>query len=151
LWIADVGQDSFEEINRVLLEFDEPPKNGGWSAYEGVRALPGERELSPAGELVWPVAGYSHRDGCSVTGGHVYMGAALPDLARRYVYGDFCSGTLWSLQGTPEGRATDVRREQAKVPQLTHIGVDADGELLFASASGNLYRAVAPTVARPSD
>jgi glucose/arabinose dehydrogenase len=150
LWIADVGQDSFEEINRVLLEFDEPAKNAGWSVYEGVRRLPGERELS-TGELVWPVAGYSHRDGCSVTGGVVYMGAALADLARRYVYGDFCSGNLWSLQGTPEGRATDVRRERAKLPQLTHIGVDADGELLFASASGTLYRAVAPTSTRPSD
>jgi len=68
----------------------------------------------------------------------------LASLVRRYVYGDFCAGTLWSLRGTPEGGATDVRRERAAIPQLTHIGTDADGELVFASAAGDVYRAVAP-------
>jgi hypothetical protein len=90
------------------------------------------------------VAAYTHADGCSITGGLVYQGADLPSLSGRYVYGDFCSATLWSLRGTPEGRANDVRREQAKVPQLTHIGTDGDGELVFASAAGSLYRAVPP-------
>jgi hypothetical protein len=77
-----------------------------------------------------------------VTGGVVYAGAELPRLGRRYVYGDFCSGAVWTLSGTPEGRATDVRREQAKVPGLTHIGTTNEGELLFASGTGALYRAV---------
>ncbi|MDP8954174.1 MAG: hypothetical protein M3N37_04520, partial [Actinomycetota bacterium] len=61
---------------------------------------------------------------------------------------DFCSGTLWTLAGTPDGGATDVRRELAKVPQLTHIGQDADGEIVFASLSGSVYRAV-PVAAAP--
>jgi len=74
----------------------------------------------------------------------IYGGGALPSLARRYVYGDFCAGSLWSLVGDPGGTASDVRREEATVPQLTHIGVDADGELLFASATGAIYRAVPP-------
>jgi glucose/arabinose dehydrogenase len=142
LWIADVGQDRYEEINRVALEPDERPKNAGWSVYEGTRRMPGRRRLGSRGELVWPVAGYTHDDGCSVTGGHVYAGTRLPGLQRRYVYGDYCTGTLWTLRGTERRRATDVRREAARLPQLTHIGADADGELLLASGSGVLYRAL---------
>jgi glucose/arabinose dehydrogenase len=141
IWIADVGQDDVEEVNRVLLEPDEPPKNLGWSAYEGTRRQP-DRDLDGDGELIWPVATYNHSSGCSITGGLVYGGVRIPELSRRYVYGDFCSGILWSLRGTPGGRAGDVRRERARVPSLTHIGTDGRGELVFASAAGDLYRAV---------
>jgi glucose/arabinose dehydrogenase len=144
IWVADVGQDEIEEVNRVLLEPDEPPKNLGWSAFEGTRRLARARRLDATGELIWPVAAYTHAHGCSVIGGLVYRGTAIPALSGRYVYGDFCSATLWSLRGTPGGRAEDVRRERARVPQLTHIGTDADGELLLASATGQLYRAVPP-------
>jgi glucose/arabinose dehydrogenase len=144
VWIGDVGQDDVEEIDRVLLEPDEPPKNLGWSAFEGTeRMAEGDGSLTD-GELVWPVAQYTHDDGCSVTGGYVYQGTRLPRLAGRYLYGDFCSGVLWSLKGAPEGRAADVRRERAAVPQLTHIGPDAEGEPLFASAAGSIYRGVSP-------
>jgi glucose/arabinose dehydrogenase len=143
IWIGDVGQDEVEEVNRVQLEPDEPPKNLGWSAYEGADPVDGD-QLRGNGELVWPVASYTHDDGCSVTGGVVYGGSGLPDFNRRYVYGDFCSGTLWSLEGTPDGRARDVRRERARVPGLAHIGTDARGELVLASSTGELYRAVPP-------
>lgn len=145
VWIGDVGQDAVEEVNRVLLELDEPPKNLGWSAFEGTERV-GGHALDRTGELIWPVAVYEHGDDgvCSITGGLVYGGAALPGLVRRYVYGDFCAGTLWSLRGTPDGRAADVRREAATVPQLTHIGTDADGELVLASGAGDVYRATAP-------
>ena len=143
IWVADVGQDLMEEITRVPLELDEAPKNLGWSAFEGDVRLPGQ-VLDPTGELVEPIVTYSHDDGCSVIGGFVYGGAGLPDLSRRYVYGDFCAGTLWSLQGTPGGGPTDVRRESATIPQLTHIGEDGEGEIVFVSAAGFLYRAVPP-------
>ena len=144
VWIGDVGQDEIEEIDRVLLEPDEPPKNLGWSAFEGSERIgDGDDHLS-RGELIWPVAVYHHGDGCSVTGGYLYRGTRLSELQGRYLYGDFCSGALWSLRPTPEGRATDVRREQATVPQLTHIGPDADGEPVFASADGAIYRARRP-------
>jgi glucose/arabinose dehydrogenase len=143
LWIGDVGQDRIEEVNRVLLEPDEPPKNLGWSAYEGTTRISDRDDLA-AGEIVWPVAAYSHEDtgGCSITGGYVYRGTALPGLQGRYLYGDFCLGALWSLKGTPAGRATDVRREAAQVPQVTHIGPDADGEPVLAAADGAIYRAI---------
>jgi glucose/arabinose dehydrogenase len=147
VWIGDVGQDQVEEIDRVLLEPDEPPKNLGWSAFEGTERVSEGADSLTDGELVWPVAAYTHEDGCSVTGGYVYQGIRLERLRGRYLYGDFCSGVLWSLRGAPEGRAEDVRRERAAVPQLTHIGPDADGEPLFASAAGAIYRAVSP--ARP--
>jgi glucose/arabinose dehydrogenase len=144
VWIGDVGQDEIEEIDRVLLEPDEPPKNLGWSAFEAdARVDEGDNHLS-RGDVVWPVATYHHEDGCSVTGGYIYRGTALPELKGRYVYGDFCSGALWSLKPTPEGRATDVRREEAQVAQLTHIGPDAEGEPVFASADGSIYRATRP-------
>ena len=144
VWIGDVGQDQVEEIDRVLLEPDEPPKNLGWSAFEGAERVGEGDDSLTDGELVWPVAQYTHDDGCSVTGGYVYQGTRLPRLQGRYLYGDFCSGVLWSLKGAPEGRAADVRRERAAVPQLTHIGPDAEGEPLFASASGAIYRARRP-------
>src|SRR5215212_2031441 len=78
IWIADVGQDHSEEIDRVPLELDEPPKNLGWSAYEGTERIK-DHDLDRAGDLVWPVATYTHGDagGCSVTGGLVYGGARL--------------------------------------------------------------------------
>ncbi|MGH9151985.1 MAG: PQQ-dependent sugar dehydrogenase [Acidimicrobiales bacterium] len=142
VWVADVGQDQVEEVNRVRLEPDEPPKNLGWSAYEGRRELPQGHRLRGEGDLVSPVVTYGHDEGCAVIGGLVYTGVALPEMARRYLFGDFCSGALWSLRPKPGRGVTDVRREAAKVPQLTHIGTDADGELVFASAAGSLFRAV---------
>ena len=142
LWIADVGQDEIEEVNRVLLEPDEPPKNLGWSVFEGTRELEEGHGLDDSGEVVWPAATYTHADGCSITGGFVYHGTDVPKLSGRYVYGDFCSGILWTLKPAPAGGATDVRRERARVPQLTHIGADADGRIVFASATGSIYRAV---------
>jgi glucose/arabinose dehydrogenase len=144
MWVADVGQDKVEEVNRIRVELDEPPKNLGWSAYEGTRNVAAHK-LHRRGELVAPVHTYSHEEGCAVIGGFVYGGTQFPELVRRYLFGDFCSGALWSLKGTPDMGATDLRREQAKVPLLAHIGEDADGEIVLASASGSLYRAVHPT------
>jgi glucose/arabinose dehydrogenase len=143
IWIADVGQDRIEEIDRTQLEPDEPPKNFGWAGFEGSKRTERKRGIEGPGELIWPVVAYEHGDGghCSVTGGLVYRGSRAPDLTGRYVYGDFCSGTLWSLRPMPDGAVSDVRVERAKVPQITHIGSDARGELLIASAAGDVYRA----------
>jgi glucose/arabinose dehydrogenase len=143
IWIADVGQDRVEEIDRTRLELDEPPKNFGWSAFEGSHRTERDRGIRGDGDLVWPVAAYEHGEGghCSVTGGLIYRGSRAPRLAGRYVYGDYCSGTLWSLEPKPQGDVRDVRVERAKVPQITHIGSDAAGELVIASGAGDIYRA----------
>jgi glucose/arabinose dehydrogenase len=147
LWLGDVGQDQVEEIDRVLYEPDEPPKNLGWPAFEGERRLRGRR-LQGAGQLVAPVASYSHKLGCSVTGGLIYRGRAIPALAERYVYGDFCTGNLWSLRPLPALKVGDLRREVARAPMLTHLGADADDELVMATGAGEILRAVSARAAR---
>ena len=145
IWIGDVGQDEVEEIDRVLLELDEPPKNLGWSAFEGTRRISGH-ELDRRRR-----ARLARRD-LRARRGRRLLGHRRRRLRRRpaagpgpaLLYGDYCTGTLWSLRGAPNGRAEDVRRERAKVPLLAHIGTDSDGELVFASGAGDVYRAVAP-------
>ncbi len=132
LWVADVGQDLWEEVNVVRGGPDEL-LNFGWDVYEGTERVE-EHETGP-GRLVEPVATYGHDLGCSVTGGHVVRTGAL---AGRYVYGDFCSGRIFSLRAKDAG---DVRLERPRVPQLTSIGGDAEGRLLLVSASGRVLRA----------
>lgn len=142
-WIGDVGQDQSEEIDRVQLEPDEPPKNLGWPVFEGTTPHPGRRLTAPE-RIEWPVTEYPHSRGCSVTGGLIYRARRLKKLVGRYLYGDFCTGNLWSLLPAPNGKVRDIRRQRATLPQLTHIGTDADGELILATASGQLHRATAP-------
>jgi glucose/arabinose dehydrogenase len=132
LWIADVGQDLWEEVNVVR---DGPLEllNFGWDVYDGTERVD-EHELGP-GELVEPVAQYGHDLGCSVTGGFI---PSTGPLEGRYVFGDFCSGRIFSLSAK---HLNDLREEPPRVPQLTSIGGDADGRLLLVSADGRILRA----------
>ena len=84
---------------------------------------------------------YSHSLGCSVTGGFVYRGRAVPSARGRYFYGDYCSGRIWSLR-IVNGRATDVRPERQRLPELSSFGEDARGELYAVTLTGRLYRLV---------
>jgi glucose/arabinose dehydrogenase len=143
LWIGDVGQDRAEEVNRVFYEPDEPPKNLGWPAWEGDRLLDRAR-IARAARPVRPVAVYGHDEGCSITGGLIYRGRRVDALRERYVYGDFCTGTIWSMRPPGKGLPPDIRRERAHVPQLTAIAADGAGELVFAAASGEIFRATEP-------
>ena len=94
LCIGDVRQNRYEEVDR--LRAGEPPAaNLGWNLMEGNVRYDQAGGL-PA-RLVAPVAVYSHADGCSITGGVVYRGHDLPQLRGRYVFGDFCSGAIWSM------------------------------------------------------
>jgi glucose/arabinose dehydrogenase len=147
LWLGDVGQDRVEEVDALYLPEDgQRVPNLGWAAYEGDLPL-GRKRLAAGAALVWPVAGYRHREGrCSITGGHVYRGGRNPRLRGRYVYGDFCRGVVWSLaaDGVRDPRALDVRREVERVPGLVSFGEDVDGELYAVSAQGTVARLVAP-------
>ena len=135
LYIADVGQNALEEINWVkrgttgLLNY-------GWDVYEG-RAKYEDKALG-RGRLVMPVAQYGRSLGCSVTGGHVYRGANKA-IQGRYFYGDYCTGTVFSLK-MAAGKATQIRRERFRVPNVTSFGEDAAGELFAVSHGGTLYR-----------
>ncbi len=134
LWIGDVGQGDWEEIDVLRAGWSGVP-NFGWDVWEG-RARFEDKPLGP-GKLVQPVAVYSHDAGCSVTGGFVYRGQAVPALAGRYVYGDYCSGTIWSLAA--KGKAAP-RREPVSVANLVSFGEDAAGELYAVSHGGTVYR-----------
>jgi hypothetical protein len=84
---------------------------------------------------VRPVATYSHQQGCSITGGYVYRGRDVPALAGAYVFGDYCSGLLWTLRDGGGPQLMSLR-----VPGLTSFAEDASGELYALSDRGRLYR-----------
>ena len=95
LWIGDVGQREWEEID-FTARGEPGPENYGWNVFEGTHAYE-DKEPNPRGRLVTPVAEYSHDEGCSITGGFVYRGEAHSHAVGRYFYGDYCSGTVWAV------------------------------------------------------
>jgi glucose/arabinose dehydrogenase len=136
LYVGDVGELRWEEVDR-LTRRTRQPANLGWPLYEG-------RELR-AGDpppVVGPVAVYAHRaPHCSIVGGFVYRGRALPQLQGRYMYGDLCSGAIWSLR--VRGGRSLVRREALTIPAgLYSFGEDGRGELYAASMDGTVSRLV---------
>ena len=137
LWIGDVGQGEWEEIDYTPRE-SPGLENYGWDVYEGTHRFE-DKDPNPKGRLIMPVAEYSHDHGCSVTGGFVYRGAAIPAAQGRYFYGDYCSGNVWSL-ALGDGRASEVTRHRIQVPALSSFGEDAAGELYLVSIEGNLFR-----------
>lgn len=137
LWIGDVGQDSWEEIDYL------PPDSGGgqnygWDYLEGSHPFEGD---APA-DVVMPVLEYPLGEGgtCSVTGGYVYRGDAIPALRGHYVYGDFCAGWIRTAPLQDGGELGRPRTLGISVPNLSSFGVDASGELYALSLSGAIYR-----------
>ena len=138
LWIGDVGQGEWEEIDYTPR--DSPGlENYGWDVYEGMHVYE-DKDPNPAGHLVMPVHEYSHDEGCSVTGGYVYRGERVPAARGRYFFGDYCSGIVWSLV-LEGGKARDVEKV-GRVDQLSAFGEDAAGELYAVSLEGKLYELV---------
>jgi glucose/arabinose dehydrogenase len=139
LYIADVGQGMWEEIDYLPRAKLNQLQNFGWSVYEGRAPYDTTRTLDPRGPYRPPVQVYSHALGCSVTGGFVYRGKARRDLVGRYYYGDYCSGTVWSLKMV-KGRVTSFRKESFAIPLLSSFGEDARGALYAVSQRGVIYR-----------
>jgi glucose/arabinose dehydrogenase len=137
LYIGDVGQDAWEEIDYLPRAQLPSLQNYGWDVYEGRAQF--EEKRPSGGDLVMPIAVYGRAVGCSVTGGFVYRGTAVLAARGRYFYGDYCSGIVWSLTVT-RGRASDPRREPFTVAGLTSFGEDARGELYLVSHGGSIYR-----------
>jgi len=142
LYIADVGQNLWEEID-VALAADGGGSgvNYGWSRMEGNHCFAASRcDLTG---LALPVLEYSHQHGCSVTGGYVYRGAAIPDLQGHYFYADLCQGWVRSFR-LQDGRPT----EEADWPTLrpggliSSFGQDAAGELYILTTEGRVNRIV---------
>jgi glucose/arabinose dehydrogenase len=143
LYIADVGQNEREEINVALASTGGGHgANYGWNIMEGTACFVGT-ECDTSG-LVLPVLEYGHSEGCSVTGGYVYRGSAIPDLAGHYFYADFCEGWVRSFRFA--GGAVTAERdwpELAPGGQVPSFGEDAAGELYVLDAGGTVYRIVA--------
>ena len=138
LYIADVGQNQWEEIN--MLPAGQPPgANFGWDYFEGLHAYEGE---PPAGvEFIQPVFEYSHSSGCSVTGGAVYRGVELPGFYGVYLFSDFCSGTIWGLVRDSSGVWTSAELFNPRA-SVTSFGTDEAGEMYLVTQEGSLYKLV---------
>jgi len=126
LWIGDVGQDSFEEIDHLTSA--QGGANLGWSITEGLHCFNPPTGCSMAG-LTMPVFEYDHTQGDkAVIGGHVYHGTKIPSLDGAYVFGDFISGRIWVLtQGGSTLTRTALLNTAAN--DLSSIGRDQLGEL----------------------
>jgi len=138
LWIADVGQDGLEEIDRLAVGAILGA-NLGWSRFEGSEVYDDSREVR-GGDAVGPVFEMSHSDGwCSVTGGLVYRGSRIPSLDGGYLFGDFCKPGLGALRhgGT---QVSDTAVLDEDVDQVVSIDADLDGEVYVLSLSGVIAR-----------
>jgi glucose/arabinose dehydrogenase len=144
LYIADVGQNVYEEVN-FQRAGSAGGENYGWPIMEGAHCYASEG--CNADGLVMPIWEYDHSAGCSITGGTVYRGSQYSILQGIYVVADFCSGTIWGL-----ARDAGEEWQSAVLVQTdtnpTSFGEDEEGELyLVDRSSGTLYHLVAQ--ARP--
>ena len=135
LWAGDVGQNAIEEIDIIVKG-----GNYGWNVMEGSSCYKPSTGCSGEG-LILPVAEYDHAQGKSVTGGHVYRGAAMPSLVGTYLYGDFSFGTIWGL-APGAGGAWEVTKLADTSLYLSAFGVGPDGESYVLDWSGGVYRLV---------
>ena len=140
LLIGDVGQNAYEEVD-FLPAGTSAGTNFGWNRYEGMHTYPGGAAVGqpyPAG-YTFPVIERSHSPGCSITGGYVVRDAGLPDLAGRYVYGDFCDSALRSAAIGASG-ASDDKPVGLSVASLSSFGEDACGRVYVTSLDGAVSR-----------
>jgi glucose/arabinose dehydrogenase len=142
LYIADVGASDWEEVDVVTPAAGAGrAANFGWNVTEGrhCRVTSG---CDPAA-FTLPVLEYSHDEGCSITGGFVYRGAAIPALQGHYFYADFCRGWVRSFR-FQDGQATEPQQWTALAPggTIPSFGQDAAGELYILTAEGGVFRIV---------
>ncbi|HJR24500.1 MAG TPA: PQQ-dependent sugar dehydrogenase, partial [Acidimicrobiales bacterium] len=134
LWIADVGQGSIEEV--TVVDPTEPAPNFGWDDVEGDEPFEG----SARDEFTMPVVTYGHDDGCSITGGYVYRGAAIAGLYGWYLFADYCGGWVRAVPSSDPTRApTQLLDDVGSVISFAEL---EDGELLLLTTAG-LRRLVA--------
>jgi len=152
LWLADVGQELFEEINLI-----EKGGNYGWSFREGMGNYPGRQDAPPEGTVFAdPIHVYDHTQGISITGGFVYRGSRLPELVGSYIYGDWAYGSIWALKYDKAAKKV-VSNTVLQGPQLNpadktskNVGFkptafceDANHEIIALDWMGKAWRVVA--------
>ena len=138
LWIADVGQGSWEEVN-LQPATSIGGENYGWDVMEGTHCF-GAANCTRSG-LVEPVIEYNHSSGaCSVTGGYVYRGTRSPRLEGTYIYGDYCNGRIWGARNLGTGWTSTLFADTTYL--ISTFGEDLTGEIYVADHQGAIYRIV---------
>lgn len=137
LYIGDVGQNKWEEINYQPAS-SRGGENYGWNAYEGTQRY--ALTTIPFSATTGPVAEYSHDEGCSVTGGYVLRGPSTPTFAGTYVFADYCSGTIWSLRAQGAQWAMAVALETDL--RIVSFGEDSEGDVYVVDHAGAILRIV---------
>lgn len=137
LYIADVGQNQWEEVD--FLPAGSPGgSNFGWNYFEASHAYEGKPPADAV--IVQPVAEYDHGQGCSITGGYVYRGVNLPDWKGVYLYGDYCTGLVWGLLRNTDGTWQNKLLFQTGM-SITSFGLDEAGDLFLTDYNtGAVYR-----------
>jgi glucose/arabinose dehydrogenase len=139
LWIGDVGQGAWEEVD--VARADARGLDFGWRRWEGAHCFEPATGCDPDG-VTMPVAEYGHGAGCSVIGGVVYRGGAIPALRGGYLFSDYCSGTLWAIDSTGDGAQEPVVLLETG-SSISAIGAGEDGEVYLVDlAQGRVLRLV---------
>ena len=141
LYIADVGQNQYEEVNFQPAD-SRGGENYGWNVMEGAHCYKPPAACGAQG-LTLPIAEYDHSQGCSITGGYVYRGAVFPQLTGVYFFGDFCSGRIWGTRQAADGIWQTAELLQQPLA-ISSFGEDAAGELYVLDyGRGEILRIVA--------
>ena len=138
LYIADVGQDNYEEID-FQPAHSSGGQNYGWNNFEGRHSL---YNVPKTPDLTFPVLEFTHENGnCAVIGGYVYRGQAMPELQGTYFFSDFCSGTIWTTQPS-DADHWDYGAFMQLGAQITSFGEDDNGELYIVNYRGIVLKIV---------
>ncbi len=140
LWIGDVGQNQWEEIDVVEKAAQRPGLNFGWSRLEGTRCF--DANPCTASGTVLPVFSYPHEQGCSVTGGVVHRGPDAKALSGTYLFGDYCSGRLWGIKRGGDGAYVVAELMQTGL-SISSFGEDERGAVYIVDHKGSIARVTA--------
>jgi uncharacterized repeat protein (TIGR03806 family) len=148
LWLGDVGESNWEEVDRVELA-----GNYGWNPKEGTHCYPpGSTACAGVGGLIDPIVEYDHGDGRqAIIGGFVYRGSALPWLVGTYIYGDFSTGTIWGLFYDPITGAPAPQVLADHTLTISSFGEGLDGELYLTEFDGPMrVHKIVPSMSAPA-
>lgn len=147
-WIADVGQNNYEEIN-IQPASSNGGENYGWRCYEANHPF-NTSGCGPSSNYDFPIFEYSHSLGCSVSGGYVYRGSIYPEMVGHYFLADYCSGRFWDIVPDGGGGWTTTMHTNLMAYGYATFGEDINGELYVANqANGNVLKLVEDTVSGP--
>jgi glucose/arabinose dehydrogenase len=141
LWIGDVGQGSFEEVD--VARFGSPGLNFGWNCFEGNHPFKPDPCKGDEGTITTPIAEYGRDLGCTVIGGYVYRGSRYPFLQGAYLSADYCTGTIFAIDSTSTELVAPVVVGSGSGGQISAFGDDADGELYVTNLGGEISKVVA--------